>query len=72
MHGLQEQYGEQVDFLHVDVENPGALEAVNPVGITGRTQYVLTDGAGNVVYRWFGIIEQADLEREFEELLTDS
>ena len=72
MHGLQEQYGEQVDFLHVDVENPGALEAVGRVGITGRTQYVLTDSAGNVVYRWFGIITQADVQREIEELLYDS
>ena len=69
MHGLQELYGDQVDFLHVDIENPGAQEAVGPVGITGRTQYVLTDGNGNVLHRWFGYIEQAELEMAFEALL---
>ncbi len=72
MHGLQELYGDPVDFLHVDVENPGALEAVGPVGITGRTQYVLTDSSGEVRYRWFGYIDQAELEAAFESLLNDA
>jgi thiol:disulfide interchange protein len=70
VHGLQAVYGDRVDFLHVDVENPGALEAVGPYGITGRTQYLLMDGSGNVLRLWFGTLDQDELEGAFEALLN--
>jgi thiol-disulfide isomerase/thioredoxin len=70
VHQLQEQFGDPVDFLHVDVENPGAREAIAAVGMTGQTQYVLLDGAGDVVYRWYGIIDLSQSEAIFAELLS--
>jgi thiol-disulfide isomerase/thioredoxin len=71
VHSLQEQYGDQVDFLHVDVDNRGALDAVGQLGITGQTQYVLTDNAGNVIYRWFGILDELDLETTIADVLGE-
>jgi hypothetical protein len=70
VHGLQEQFGDRVDFLHVDIENPGAREAVSPYGITGRTQYLLMDGAGTVLHLWFGPLNMTELEMAFEALLN--
>jgi thiol-disulfide isomerase/thioredoxin len=71
VHSLQERYGDRVDFLHVDVENRGALDAVRHLGVTGQTQYVLTDNAGNVIYRWFGILDELNLETALADLLNE-
>jgi len=72
VHILQGEYGDRVDFLHVDVENPGAMDAVGPLGITGQTQYLLLNDAGDVVQRWYGILNEDELDTALADILTES
>lgn len=39
------------------------------LGITDRTQYVLTDSNGTVVKRWYGILDEGAVENEINELI---
>ena len=68
IHELQGKYGDLIDFLHVDVENIGAMDAVSPFGITGKTQYLLMNGEGEVLKRWYGELDEAELDEAISEI----
>jgi thiol:disulfide interchange protein len=72
VHTLQGDYGDRVDFLHVDVENPGAMDTVGPYGITGKTQYLLLNGAGEVVQRWYGVLNEVELDTAIVKLWNEA
>ena len=68
IHDLQGDYGDRIDFLHVDIENMGAMDAVSPFGITSQTQYVLLNNDGEVIQRWFGVLDEVELDEAIAEV----
>lgn len=72
VHELQGEYGEDIDFLHVDIENIGAMDAVSPFGITGYSQYLLLNNEGDVIQRWYGVLIEDDVDSALADLVNAS
>jgi hypothetical protein len=54
VNGLSTQFGERIDFIHLNIDDPNTRPARDRFGFTDRSQYALLDSAGNIVERWFG------------------
>ena len=72
MNRLEEQYGDQIEFVLLNVDDPGSLPMRQQYDIVARSQYVLVDANGAVVQKWFGYISEEDIARAFDEHLNRS
>lgn len=69
MSGLEDTFEGQVEFIMLDWDDSDLNEQRQELGITDRTQYVLTDDDGTVVKRWYGILDEGAVENEINELI---
>jgi hypothetical protein len=60
--GLAQQYGDRIDFILLDIDQPETLPARQRFNLVQRSQYALIDTQGSVVQRWFGPLNQAEVE----------
>lgn len=70
MNGLEERFDGQIEFVLLDWDDPTLNDTRARLGITDRTQYVLANPAGDAVKRWYGLLDEAQVGTELEELLT--
>lgn len=70
MSGLEDTFKGQVEFILLDYDDDSLDDQRNELGITDRTQYVLTDADGVVVQRWYGILDEATVTDEIQSLIT--
>jgi hypothetical protein len=68
--GLKQQYAGKIDFIIVDFDNADLQPVRDRFGITDRSQYVLIDAAGNVVQRWYGVLDTATMQKAFDDYLA--
>ncbi len=54
MNGLTTQFGERIDFINLNIDDPNTRPVRDRFGFTDRSQYTLIDSAGNIVQQWFG------------------
>jgi thiol-disulfide isomerase/thioredoxin len=62
---LQREFQDRIDFIHLNVDGAGVLDAAAPYSITGVTQYVLLDPDGEIVEKWFGYIDHETMTESF-------
>lgn len=58
MHGLQNQFGDHIDFIYLNIDLPATLPLRERFNIVQRTSYVLIDSAGNILQRWYGPLDE--------------
>ena len=58
MDGLQANFGDQIEFLHIDTDNSRERQIGRRLGVFRHTQYVLVDGEGNILGEWNGYLNQ--------------
>lgn len=71
MDRLEEDFGNEIDFVRVDLDLDGAWSQIEPYGLTGRSQYALVDPDGEVWERWYGPLNEGALSLAFNELLIE-
>jgi len=64
VHGLERQYGAQVDFLYLDVQDPRTEVGKARLGFTATPHFFLLDAQGKVLGEWQGVTERPMLENE--------
>lgn len=69
MSGLGERFAGQVEFIVLNVDDSTTQAKRSQLGITAQAQYVLVDSAGQIVTRWFGVLNEAQVAAEIEGLL---
>lgn len=69
MSGLQETFAGRVEFIVLDVDDSTTQGTRSQLGITAQAQYLLVDSAGQIVTRWFGVIDEGQIASEIEGLL---
>ena len=69
MSGLKEHFAGRIEFIVLDLDNAAHDGARRQLGITAQAQYVLVNASGNIVGRWWGILDEAALSDELEDLL---
>ncbi len=70
MNGLQEEFGDQVDFINLNVDYAETAAARSQFGFNDRSQYVLTDSAGTIVERWIGPLQQETVAQAIRDYLA--
>ena len=58
VHGLEDQFGDQIRFAYIDVDDPASSQLKSELGYTKQPEMYVVDGDGNVVEEWSGFVEQ--------------
>jgi thiol-disulfide isomerase/thioredoxin len=61
LQNLAEQFGAEIIFTRLDVDNPADTATREQFGLFDRSQYILVDEKGEVVQRWFGQLREDDV-----------
>lgn len=69
MNGLEERFDGQIEFVLLDWDDSTLNDTRTQLGITDRTQYALANAAGDVIKRWYGQLNEAQVGTELEDLL---
>ena len=69
MSRLTEHFAGRIEFIVLDLDNPAHNDTRRQLGIVRQAQYMLVNAAGEIVGRWWGILDEAALSDELEDLL---
>lgn len=69
VNGLQESFGDRIEFVLLDLDDATQDGIRRELGITAQAQYVLVSADGEIVQKWFGVLDQARVSAELEALL---
>ncbi len=70
LQALAEQFAGKVEFVRVNVDNPADTATRQRFGLVDRSQYALVNAQGEVVKRWFGLLNEARVSSELEALIA--
>jgi len=54
-------FGEQIDFVDLNIDDQSTQATRDYYGFRGRTEYVLVDENDQIVRRWFGPLDQPSM-----------
>jgi len=69
VNGLQETFNDRIEFVLLDLDDATQDGIRSELGITAQAQYVLVGADGEIVQKWFGVLDQAQVSAELESLL---
>lgn len=61
LQNLAQQFGADITFTRLDVDNPADTSTREKFGLFDRSQYILVDEKGEVVQRWFGLLREDEV-----------
>lgn len=59
-----------MDFIKLDIDKDETLPVRQQFSLIQRSQYALVDANGNVIQRWFGFLDEGEVERAIKEFLS--
>jgi thioredoxin-related protein len=62
VHGLEAEWGEQVNFAYLDIDDPATDPFKRALGYRVQPHMFLVDGDGNLLQQWLGYVDSATLE----------
>jgi hypothetical protein len=71
VNGLEVEYGEAIEFMLLDIDDPANDEAKRRFGYRFQPHYFLVDANGEIVQQWLGIVSEAQFRTAFDALLND-
>ena len=63
MHGLEAEYGRQVNFVYLDIDDPETDTFKRQLGYRYQPHLFLLDSEGNVIQQWVGRASGEELEQ---------
>lgn len=69
MADLHKQYGNSINFVMLDIDDPQWAAQVSDYGASGVPQFTLLDGAHDPVKTWVGKVPKPILANVFDQLL---
>ena len=69
VHGLEEQYGERMGFIYLDIDDPATRPFREDLGYCSQPHFFLLDRDGRVLRQWQGYVAVDDLQRAFDAAL---
>ena len=66
MHGLEAKYGNCVDFVYLDIDNPATREARTRLGYRAQPEMYLLDASGKVLWKKIGYVTEDELEAKLK------
>jgi len=69
VHRLEAQYGNCVDFVYLNIDDPKTEQVKRQLGYRVQPEFHALDGAGKSLWKKFGFITEADLETQLRAML---
>ncbi len=66
---LEQQYGEQIEFVYLDVDDPAVRTVAGDFEIVVLPHFFLLDSEGNIVDQWAGLVAKKQFTTVFDTLL---
>ena len=67
MHGLEAEWGGEVDFVYLDIDDPATEPFKRQLGYRVQPHMFLLNGDGLVLQQWLGFVDAATLEAALEQ-----
>jgi hypothetical protein len=61
VHGLEQQWGNKVGFVYLDIDDPDTAPFKRALGYQYQPHILLLDGEGQIVHQWVGFVQESDL-----------
>ena len=69
MHGLEAQYGQQINFVYLDIDDTRTDELKRQLGYRYQPHIFLLNADGSIREQWVGFVDSATLESAFQSAL---
>lgn len=69
VHGLEQVYGDRVNFVYLDRDDPATSDLRNALGYVYQPHYFLLDADGNILGNWTGIVPGETFQAAIETAL---
>jgi len=69
VHGLEEEYGSQVRFVYLDIDDPANQPFKEELRYRYQPHFYLIDGEGNIIDQWVGYVPVGDFVGSLEHAL---
>ncbi len=69
VHGLEAKYFGKIKFSFLDADDPRTDQFQKALGFYYQPELYLLDANGNVLKKWVGYVQEADLETVFAQHL---
>ena len=70
MHGLEQQYGSQVNFVYLDIDDPATESFRRQLGFRVQPHLFLLDKDGAVLQQWLGLVSREELEAALQQAVS--
>lgn len=67
--GLEREYGEQIEFVYLNIDDPSTAAAKEKYGYRYQPHFFLVDANGEVVQEWLGPVKREQFVQAFEMVL---
>jgi len=71
VHGLENEYGERIEFVYLNIDDPETTAAKEKYGYRVQPHFFLVDGNGEVVEEWLGQVSRDAFVTAFETVLAE-
>lgn len=71
MDRLERDYGDQIDFVHLNYDRPEVPPFLEQYNVRRRSSYVLVDPEGNMIDQWVGPIQWEALNTAIEDAIAE-
>jgi len=68
VHGLEAEWGGQVNFVYLDIDDPATEPFKRQLGYRVQPHMFLLDGEGRVLEQWLGYVDAETLESAFQQI----
>lgn len=69
MHGLEEKWGDHVDFIYLDIDDAQTSEFKSQLGYQYQPHIFLLDTEGNVLQQWVGFVDGQQVQAAIRQAL---
>jgi len=67
VHGLEAEWGGEVDFVYLDIDDPATEPFKRQLGYRVQPHMFLLNGDGLVLQQWLGFVDAVTLEAALEQ-----
>jgi glutathione peroxidase-family protein len=71
VHGLEADYGDQMNFVYLDIDDPANDPFKEALHYRVQPHIFLIDEKGNVIQQWLGYVKEQDLRAAIQAALAN-
>ena len=70
VHGLEEKWGQHVDFVYLDIDDSQTTPFKQQLGYIYQPHIFLLDAQGNIVQQWVGAVQGETIQAELPKVIN--